>query len=439
MKILAYVWCDPILESPPNQTIWGWEVDRIYQDLGEREQLNTLFQDLEQGQETEEIYLLLRRLEELGDTLETMAHTLLRLELRKVKVIVLQGEEQGIGENIGDRAQILQLCDRLQTYYRSLRIRQGHAQNRLQAKPPPGKAPYGYKRSKNSYILDRSYAPVVKDFFDHFLLYGSVRAAVRYLNQKYRKKISVSTGKRWLTNPVYRGDTAFKNGEILSNTHPPILSREEAAQIDRLLRRNRRLPPRSASAPRSLAGLVSCQNCQSGMKITRVTRHRQPGEYLYLRPIHCPQQPKCKSLRYQQVLDATINTICQDLQQAVSELSLPDLDKIKAQIQQKINQNKQILNQLPELTQTGILDPQTADLRTYKLRTELSQLQASLAELPPVNLSSVAQAVSIPQFWLDLSESERRFYLREFIQQIQIIRSFETSPPNWSVKLVFIF
>lgn len=435
MKIFAYVWCDPILESPPDRSIWGWEVDRIYQDLGDREQLNTLFQDLEQEQEREEIYLLIRRLEELGDTLETMSHALLRLESQNIKVMVLQGEEP----NIGDRTQILQLCDRLQTYYRSLRIRQGHAQNRLQAKPPPGKAPYGYKRSKNSYILDRSYAPVVKDFFDHFLLYGSIRAAVRYLNQKYRKKISVSTGKRWLTNPVYRGNTAFKNGEILSNTHPPILSREEAAQIDRLLRRNRRLPPRSASAPRSLSGLVSCQNCQSRMKITRVTRHRQTGEYLYLCPINCPHQPQCKSLRYEQVLDATINRICQDLQQAVSQLTLPDLDLVKSQLQQKINQNQQILNQLPELTQTGILDPQTADLRTYKIRTELSQLQASLAELPPVNLTSVAQAVSIPQFWLDLSESERRFYLREFIQQIQIIRSFETSPPNWFVKLVFIF
>ncbi|MDJ1170261.1 recombinase family protein [Roseofilum sp. BLCC_M154] len=435
MKILAYVWCDPILESPPDPTIWGWEVDRIYQDLGDREQLNTLFQDLEKEEETEELYLLIRRLEELGDTLETMAHALLRLESRKVKVIALQGEDG----NRGDRTPTLQLFNHLQTYYRSLRIRQGHAQNRLQAKPPPGKAPYGYKRSKNSYILDRSYAPVVKDFFEHFLLYGSVRAAVRYLNQKYRKKISVSTGKRWLTNPVYRGDTAFKNGEILSNTHPPILSREEAAQIDRLLRRNRRLPPRSASAPRSLAGLVSCQNCQSGMKITRVTRHRQPGEYLYLRPIHCPREPQCKSLRYQQVLDATINRICQDLQQAISQLTLPDLDQIKAQLQQKIKQNKQILNQLPELIQTGILDTKTADLRAYQLRTELSQLQANLAQLPPVNLTSVAQAVSIPQFWLDLSESERRFYLREFIQQIQIIRSFETAPPNWSVKLVFIF
>ncbi|HBQ99396.1 MULTISPECIES: recombinase family protein [unclassified Roseofilum] len=435
MKILAYVWCDPILESPPKSSIWGWEVDRIYQDLGGREELKTLFQDLAAEEETGEIYLLIRRLEELGDNAETMTNALQRLETQNVQVIPLQGEEQPRVEN----SDILHLFNRLQTYYHSLRIRQGHAQNRLQAKPPPGKAPYGYKRNKNSYSLDRSYAPVVKDFFDHFLLYGSVRAAVRYLNQKYRKTISVSTGKRWLTNPVYRGDTAFKNGEILSDTHTPILSREEAAQIDRLLRRNRRLPPRSASAPRSLSGLVSCQNCQSGMKITRVTRHRQPGEYLYLRPIHCPRQPKCKGLRYEQVLDATITKICQDLQPAVAKLTLPDLEQIESQLQQKINQNQKILDQLPELKKHGILDAETADLRTYKIRSELSKLQANLAALPPVNLTSVAQAVSIPQFWLDLSEAERRFYLREFIRQIQLIRHFETSPPNWSVKLIFIF
>ena len=435
MKILAYVWCDPILESPPESSIWGWEVDRIYQDLGGREELKTLFQDLEAEEETGDIYLLIRRLEELGDNAETMAHALGRLETQNVQVIALQGEEQPRAEN----SDILQFFNHVQTYYRSLHIRQGHAQNRLQAKPPPGKAPYGYKRNKNSYSLDRSYAPVVKDFFDHFLLYGSVRAAVRYLNQKYRKTISVSTGKRWLINPVYRGDTAFKNGEILSDTHTPILSREEAAQIDRLLRRNRRLPPRSASAPRSLSGLVSCQNCQSGMKITRVTRHRQPGEYLYLRPIHCPRQPQCKGLRYEQVLDATITQICQDLQPAVSKLTLPDLEQIESQLQQKINQNQKILDQLPELKINGILDAETADLRAYKLRSELSKLQANLAALPPVNLTSVAQAVSIPQFWLDLSEAERRFYLREFIRQIQIIRSFDTSPFKWSVKLIFIF
>jgi hypothetical protein len=121
-----------------------------------------------------------------------------------------------------------------------------------------------------------------------------LRGAVRYLAQKYGKKISVSTGRRWLTNSVYRGDTAYQNGEVISNTHVPIISREEAAQIDRLLRRNRRLQPRSASAPRSLAGLVICQECQSAMTVVRVTIRHKKNEYLYLRPINCPKRPKCR-------------------------------------------------------------------------------------------------------------------------------------------------
>jgi hypothetical protein len=90
---------------------------------------------------------------------------------------------------------------------------------------------------------------------------------------------------------------------------------------------------------------------------------------------------------------------------------------------------------LPNLIETGILDPETAKLRAYKLRTEISQLQAKLAILPPVNLRSVAQAVSIPQFWLDLSEVERRFYFREFIQKIEII----CHNAEWNLEITFIF
>jgi hypothetical protein len=87
------------------------------------------------------------------------------------------------------------------------------------------------------------------------------------------------------------------------------------------------------------------------------------------------------------------------------------------------------------LIETGILDIETAKLRVYKLRTEISELQAKLAILPPVNLRSVAQSVSIPQFWLDLSEVERRFYFREFIQQIQIMRQNR----EWDIQIIFIF
>ena len=96
---------------------------------------------------------------------------------------------------------------------------------------------------------------------------------------------------------------------------------------------------------------------------------------------------------------------------------------------------QEILQQLPALVKTGILDDETAKLRAYKLRTEISQLQAKLATLPPVNLRSVAQAVSIPQFWFDLSEAERRFYFREFIKQIEILRQGK----HWELRIIFIF
>jgi len=329
----------------------------------------------------------------------------------------------------------LQLLQELQSRQRSRRIRQGHSRNRLKTLPPPGKAPYGYRRGKDRYALDRRTAPVVKDFFEHFLLYGSLREAVRYLEAKHAKKIAVSTGRRWLTHPVYRGDLVYQNRQVVLNTHPPIVSREEAAQVDRLLRRNRRLAPRAASAPRSLSGLVRCALCQSPMTIARVTAHRRSQEYLYLRPKTCPRSPRCAALPYQQVLTQTIDQICRDLPQAIAALNLPQSGGLKQQLQEQIGRKQEILQLLPELVAAQVLDLETVELRTYRLQTEIAELQSQLVQLPPVNLQETAQAVSIPQFWQDLSEAERRFYFREFIRQIEI----ERTDQGWCLKLRFFF
>ena len=437
MKIIAYSYSDPLLESVPDPAVWGWEVDRIYQDLGGRQQLLQL---LDECLAEPADYLLIQRLEELGDSLAEISDRLTQIEAMGVQVIATEQSysssqltDSTTGANI--QTSLLQLLGEIQREANSRRLRQGHARNRLKALPPPGKAPYGYRRGKDRYILDRSTAPVVKEFFEQFLLYGSLRGAVRYLEKKYGKKISVSTGRRWLTNPIYRGDLSYQNGEVISDTHSPILNREESAQIDRLLRRNRRLPPRTASAPRSLAGLVVCGECESHMNVVSVTRHRRDKEYLYLRPISCPKHPKCRAIAYEKVLEQTIQTICQELPRAVAGMNVPNLDGVKQSVTSQIAKNQDILAQLPALTANGVLDSETADLRAYKLRTEISQLRSRMAALPPVNLKAIAQAVSIPQFWSDLSESERRFYFREFIQQIKINRQDK----SWQLQLIFIF
>jgi len=435
--IVAYLYCDPLLDAPPDPEIWGREVDRIYLDWGERQQLKQLLQDCEADPPE---YLLIRRLEELGDSLEAVRAIASELEVRGVEIVASEQDYQSSqlrsAEGADFRDRFVALLQEVQERQNRRRLRQGHARNRIKALPPPGKACYGYRRGKDRYILDRSTAPVVKDFFDRYLLYGSLRGAVRYLEKKYGKKISVTTGRRWLSNPVYRGDLAYGTGKTIANTHAPILSREEAAQIDRLLRRNRSLPPRTASAPRSLAGLAICQHCQSPMTITRAIARNKKQEYLYLRPVRCPQQPKCKGIPYQQVLEQTIERICEDLPRAVAGMNLPNVDSIKGQLVAEIAKREEILAQISDLAMQDILDEETADLRSYKLRGEIAQLQGKIDGLPPGNLPAIAQAVSLRQFWLDLSEAERRFYFREFIRRIEIVRP---SRQDWFLNLIFIF
>ncbi|MGF1479361.1 MAG: recombinase family protein [Cyanophyceae cyanobacterium] len=410
--------------------------NKVYHDLGEREQWGQLLADCQIDPPAR---LLLRSLDELGDTPAEVSDRLAQIEALGIDVLATEQPYRSAQLNAASptemRAQLASLLQEVQQHQQRRLLRQGHARNRLNFLPPPGKAPYGYRRGKDRYVIDRSTAPVVKDFFEHFLLYGSLRGAVRYLEKRYGKKIAVSTGRRWLTNPVYRGNLVYRNGDVIADTHAPILPKDEAAQVDRLLRRNSRLPTRTASAPRSLAGLVVCQKCQTRMKITRVTARGKPKEYLYLRPIHCPRQRRCQAIPYSEVLQQTIKKICQELPRSVARLDIGKVGKAKEQILAQIEQKRAASEQLSELIAQGILDPETATLRRYKLRTEMAQLQSQSAQLPPENLRAIAQTVSFPQFWLDLSEAERRFYFREFIRQIAIVRT----DTDWHLALVFIF
>lgn len=449
MRVVAYLHANPLLESPPAPTLWGWEVDQIYRDLSRvgqaRPQLQQLLQDCTSGTIG---YVLVRSLSELGESLTAVSDCLDTLESHGITVMAL--EQNYVSANITPadartpislptaRTALMQLAAAVQSQQRRQRLRQGHAHNRLKALPPPGRAPYGYRRGQDRYTLDRAAAPVVRDFFEQFLLFGSVRGAVRYLEQTYGKRISVSTGHRWLTHPVYRGDLRYQNGQVVPNTHAPIVPRDEAAQVDRLLRRNHSLPPRTASASRSLAGLVRCQACQSRLKVSRVSAPRREKTYLYLRPIACPRSPVCKAIPYEAVLTRSIEVVCRDLPAAVAALQSDtgeDADSPQATLQQQIAHKQAILDQMPDLVDGGVLDLETADLRTYKLQSEIAELQQRRSQLPPENLQTIAQTVSIPQFWFDLSEAERRFYLREFIHQIWLMRHGS----DWEVTIQFMF
>jgi DNA invertase Pin-like site-specific DNA recombinase len=393
--------------------------------------------------------LLVTRLDALGNTLEEVGQCITELEHQGTTVIVWNGDapDQTLSAQTSGAAlskvSLLQLAGEVKDRQRSRQLKAGHARNRLKTLPPPGKAPYGYRRGQERYIVDRTAAPVVTAFVEEFLLYGSLRGAVRFVERRFGKRISVSTGRRWLTHPVYRGDLQYGDGQVIRDTHAGIITRDAAAQIDRLLRRNSQLPPRTAGALRSLAGLVSCGECGTRMAISKTTIHKKDKVYLYLRPVDCPQRPKCKAIPYDLALQHIITQICQHLPQAVSSLqqsiSTPGGNNAgppaPGLFQAQIAHKEAALAQLPSLIETGVLDQETADLRRYNLRGEIAALQQQISQLPPVNLQELSQAVAIPQFWLDLSESERRFFFREFIRDIKINRQGD----DWEIELVFVF
>ncbi len=156
MKIIAYSYTDPLLDSAPEPGDWGWDVDRVYHDLGQRSQLQQLFTDCKAEEAT---YLLIRRLEELGDTVQEVSDRLNKLEAMGIVVIAI--EQPYTSEKGNLRAELLKLLQEIQRQQRSRRIRQGHARKRLETAPPPGKPPYGYRKTKDKYIIDRSTSPVL--------------------------------------------------------------------------------------------------------------------------------------------------------------------------------------------------------------------------------------------------------------------------------------
>ncbi|OKH15974.1 recombinase family protein [[Limnothrix rosea] IAM M-220] len=432
MAIFAYTYTDPLLDDFVDAAIWGVEVDEVYADIAQRCELKRFLGTL--SSTCSGYYLLLRKLDELGDSLTEIGDRLQRIEQAGVTIITTEQDYHSTHRD--NPQQLSQLLQGIGDRQKSRKIQQGHAKNRRNCLPPPGRAPYGYKRGQDRYLIDRSTAPIVQAFCEHFLLYGSLRGSVRYIERRFGKKIAVSTGRKWLTNPAYRGNLHYKDGTTIPQTHAAILSDNEAAQIDRLLRRNRRLSPRSASAPRCLAGLVQCQTCQKTLTISRVTQRRKAQEYLYLRSPNCPQDDKCPAIAYEDVFRRTVQNICQEFPKLADQQNAPPLAAIQSQIQQRIQQKTALIATLPNLIEQDILDIETAALRRYTLQNDIAQLQNQRNQLPPANLRAIAQTLTLEQFWYDLSEAERRFYLREFIAQIYIA-PHPNSP--WEIQLKFIF
>ncbi|AFZ54913.1 recombinase family protein [Cyanobacterium aponinum] len=439
MRIVAYSYIEPLIDSIPDPQIWGWEIEEIYQDIDTREKLNQLFID---SQDNAPDYLLINSLHELGNSLTEVENNIFKLESLNIEIISLQQDYHSKNfhnvTSIQQKKELLKIWQEIESLIKHRKLKKAHAKNRLNILPPPGKPPYGYLRGKDGYIVNRATAPIIRAFFDRFLLYGSLQDAVNYLAEKYNKKISVSTAKYWLNNPIYRGDLNYKNKQIIPDTHTAIITREESAQIERIFQSHRRVKSKSASSQHCLAGLIQCQWCKSNFRVNTVTKRNKSANYLYLTPVECQKEIPCKSINYDFVLQKVIENICNSFKEIKNQEQMPNIEQIKNYLLTEINQKKRVITQIEKLLEEKILDEETAKIRTYKIKQDIGVLKQQIAKLPPNSLNTIANTLSLPQFWYDLSSSEKRFYLREFVKIIEIIPQ-NNYPQKKDIQLNFVF
>ncbi|MGK7911576.1 MAG: recombinase family protein [Synechococcus sp.] len=426
MRKLGYIYRSAIVppsEEEQSLLLRSGATD-ILVDLGDRQHYLNLIQQYSSEQATD-LRLYLLSLTDLAETTPKVEQQVKFWLQRNADVVV--ATEEGV-QSLSDLDVLAAFLTQLPQELKGRHISEGHAQNRLNRKPPPGPAPFGYRRVGDTYEIDERAAQRVRTFFERYLLFGSIRGAVKDINQAGENAISVTTARRWLTSPVYRGDLKFKDGVTLRDTHPALLTREEAAQIDRWSRRNGPIASRSTSAPRALAGLVVCQSCDRPLRIVQATKKRQAKVYRYLR---CPN---CRySINYDLALTNTIQAVCQQLPQRTANLDSLPVESIKSRIELQIKSNKSKIVTLDRESESRSTNgDDERQLQRYLLEGENAKLGEKRDQLPPGNLAAIAQAVSIEPFWRSLSESEQRAYLREFIKQISINSEAD-------VKLEFFF
>jgi hypothetical protein len=119
-------------------------------------------------------------------------------------------------------------------------------------------------------------------------------------------------------------------------------------------------------------------------------------------------------------LQEVIHQICRQLPQQTASFNPIPLEQAKARIEAEINSNDQILHELDRWQDQGLLDQRSLQQRRYHLQAHNAILLGKLDQLPPQNLLEIAQTLSIEPFWQDLSESERRYYFREFLQCVWV-------------------
>ena len=269
-----------------------------------------------------------------------------------------------------------------------------------------GKVSVGYKIENKKYVIDEEKVDMVRDMFAYYMESRSAYATQRYMLARYGFKRDVTTLKRMLRNPIYKGEL---HGD--SEYAPAII---EPARFDEIQEMMNQRAARHGGAPKGniylFKGLLKCGECGHSM-----TGLMGKGNHYYRCADHivtglCKRNKHVRESVLEQYLVEHLLTECAAYNIEVERASKSQPQKDEAAIRRK-------MIKLKDLYLNDLIEKADYEKDYTILKEELGEIQKQKDTiLKPIDTDALGDVIKIYE---SMERAEKRAFWNMVIKEIQ--------------------
>ena len=292
-----------------------------------------------------------------------------------------------------------------------------------------GTQPFGYKvinKEGGKYVdFDENSKHIVEEIFSYFNDYHSVRATMKYINDKYNMSKKYKTYYKMLKNTYYAG--SYKGNE---NYCPPYITMQQFEHNQELIKNN--LRDRKNKYVHLFTGLIKCPVCNSSYigqttksgkdKKNRYFYYRCNGAYVNITK-KCPFKKVVNERKLEKFLLENIEELAKNHIAKVTEIKLLEKEDPEKRI-------KEILKEMDSLNYMfakNRLTIEKYDAAYEALENELKQINLNKPKVDNIKQIKEFLNSNWKNVYNDLSKENKRALWRNLIKEIIIDKDFNMS------------
>lgn len=286
----------------------------------------------------------------------------------------------------------------------------------------------GEKKNKHL-VRDMDQADRLYDILDHFEMFQSKGATLKYHNAKY-DNISYETLSKLLEDTLLYGEYKGVQDYVEAS-----ITKERFDHIQALIKRNTRQHVESEEVF-LFSGMLRCRHCGW---IMAGNKTRCGGKQYYTHLYRCNQYRKNKSCTNnhslnekkieKQLLDNLEQYVSNEIVkvQAISEKKKPEIDNTK-----KIEEIKKEMERLNKMFRKGNIEEDEYDNEFAKLKKKQKQLEAAMEKEPERDLSALKQLVESDwrTIYEALDKPHRKAFWRNIIKEFTVDEEKQIVPES---------